>query len=91
MSPPLKCEAANVVSDFGVAPERRPQIGNGSFDSSLHAKGAVSAIVLKARASLIVKAPAEQKTVPKADANGTRFERYSMVIARLPTAAAACS
>jgi hypothetical protein len=42
---------------------------------AFHAEGAASAIVLTARASHIVKAPAEQKTVLKADANGTRHER----------------
>jgi hypothetical protein len=81
----------DVVSDFRVAPDRRPKIDNGSTVLAFHAKGVASAIVLTARASHIVKAPAEQKTALKADAKGTRVERQSFVIACLPTAAAACS
>jgi hypothetical protein len=39
MSPtPLQREAAGLMSDFGIASDRHPQIGNGSTVFAFHAK-----------------------------------------------------
>jgi hypothetical protein len=75
----LKCEAADVVSDFRVAPDRRPQIGNGSTSFAFHAKG-VAAIALRNR-DLVIE---PERRVQPIIANRNRTSHQSTGIRRRP-------